>query len=412
MGRFVTHHTTADTARERARMWRLQRLFAAALTCGSIGAVWLAATMGTGAAGAAAVIVAGLAPVAVALPIAAPLVARARRRAVLWGSPAAMCAAFAACLLAAGTSGVALVVACAAVVGVARTLFDAATTDTLQQLVPAERRPDSAHALTQQFGAGSALGGAGTLLAGLVAGPQGAIALAALLAGAAAVVAARHHPDMDLRIDHQPAVAAALRGAAGTIASDRLLRRVLAAGAWSAGVGAAQGAVLIVWLKDGVGLRGALVPALMAGFVAVRLSRPLVRRIAGRARMASLLTLALSVQAAASVAAWSADGTLGASAAYGLSLAAGAFLAILVTRALRLAAGHDLAPAVGLAAGSAWATAGCAGAVAGGVLSATAGMAATHLVLAAVAGSVAAGVAARAAVWGGGFLLQRAGGGR
>src|SRR5680860_371434 len=99
MGHLVTHHThaSADTVGERARLWSVQRLFAAALACGSIGAVWLAATMGAGAAGAATVIVAGLAPTAVAAPLAAWVVGRVGRRTLLWGAPAAAGAALLAC---------------------------------------------------------------------------------------------------------------------------------------------------------------------------------------------------------------------------------------------------------------------------------------------------------------------------
>src|SRR5690606_27983719 len=240
-----------------------------------------------GAAGAAMVIVAGLAPIAVATPLAAWLVGRIGRRTLLLGAPAAAGAALLACALTVGARGLAVVVACAAVVGVARAVFDGVTTDILHQLVTAEHRADASHALTARFGAGSALGVGGSLIVGLAAGPLGAIALAAALAGACAVVAARHHPDLDMRMDHQPALGPALRRAVVLLASDRLLRRVIVAGAWSSGIGAAQAAVLIVWLKDGVGLRGTLVPALMAGFVAVRLSRPLVHRIAARARLAS-----------------------------------------------------------------------------------------------------------------------------
>ena len=406
---FVTHHTqgSADAVRERARLWTVQRLFAAALAAGTIGAVWLAATMGAGSAGAAAVIVAGLAPIAVAAPLAAWVVARVPRRTLLWGAPAAASAALLACDLAADALGVGVVVAGTLVVGTARAAFDGATADALHHLVTPERRADATRNLTARFGAGSALGVAASLIAGLPAGPHGAIVAAALLGAAGAVVAVRHHPDLDLRIDDQPAPVAALGAAARMIATDRLLRRVLATGAWSTAIGAAQTAVLIVWLKDGVGLRGALVPALMAGFVAVRLSRPLVRSIAARVGLASVLVMALGVQAAASLVAYGVRDTIGAAAAYALSLAAAAFLGILVTRALRAAAPRDLAPAVGLAAGAAWALAACVGAGAGALLALGVGMAATHLVLATIALAGAVALASTSALTRGTVLLQR-----
>lgn len=402
MGHFVTHHTStpADTARERARLWRVQRLVAAALTAGSIGAVWLAATLGAGPAGTAAVIAAGLAPLAVATPLAAWLAGRAQRRTLLWGAPAVAAGALVACDLTAVALDLPAIVACAVVVGAARAVFDGATTDVLHQLVAPERRAEAAHGLTTSFGAGSALGVAGALGVGLVAGPRGAVAVAALLAAAGALVAARHHPDLDLRIDDQPRLGPALRRALVLLTGDRLLRRVLLAGALSAAVGAAQAAVLIVWLTHGVGLRGALVPALIAGFAAVRLGRPIVRRLGSRARLGSVLAMALGVQAAAALAAYGASGTVTAAAAYALSLAAAAFLGILVTRALRIAAAHDLAPAVGLAAGAAWALAASAGAVAGGALALGVGLAGTHLVLAAVALAGALSCVARSATSG------------
>ncbi|MGD9696533.1 MAG: MFS transporter [Thermoleophilia bacterium] len=408
---FVAYRTRqpADTARERARLWRVQLLMAAAVACGSIGAVWLAATMGAGAAGAAAVIVAGLLPVALATPLAAWVAGRVARRTLLWSAPATLAAALVACDLSAEALGVGSVIACAMLMGVARVAFDGVTADVLHQLVDDARRPDATRDLTARFGAGSALGLAGALGAGLLLrGPEGAILFAGGLALAAAVVAARHHPDLDLRMSGRPPLTAAVRAALRVVAGDAVLRRVLVAGAWSTGVGAAQAAVLIVWLKDGVGLRGALVPALMAGFAAVRLSRPLVRRLAARSRPGSVLVMALGVQAAASLTAYALRGAVGAAAAYALSLAAGVFLGVLVNRALRIAAPAPLAPAVGLAAGAVWALAACAGAAAGGLLATGVGLAGTHLVLAAVALTASAALAVRAAAAGATLRPRRA----
>lgn len=410
MDHFVTHHTQpADTARERARLWRVQRLMAAALASGSIGAIWLAVTLGGGPAAAAAVIVAGVAPLAVAVPLAAWLAGRAQRRTLLWGAPAAVAVALLVCEFVVGTAGVTAVIACAVVVGAARAVFDGVTTDVLHHLVAAERRAEAAQGLTSSFGRGSALGVAGALGVGLLAGPHGAIGLAAVLAAVSSLIAARHHPDLDLRMPWQPQLGPALRRAVVIVAGDPLLRPVIAAGALSAAVGAAQAAVLIVWLKDGVGLRGALVPALIAGFAAVRLGRPIVRRLAARARLGSVLAMALGVQAAAALAAYGATGTVMSATAYALSLAAAAFLGILVTRALRIAAAHDLAPAVGLASGAAWALAAALGAIAGAALALGLGLATTHLVLAAVALGGATAGALRSAATGDGLLIPRRG---
>ncbi len=391
----VTHHTQADTARERLRLWRTQRLFAAAVAAATVGAIWLSA-IGAGAAGAAAAIVAGLAPTAVATPLAAWVAGRVSRRALLWGAPMVLAVAVLVCDAASPEIGVGAVVACVAVVGAARAAFDGATADLLHHLTHPERRIVAHADLTARFGGGTAAGLAGALLVGLVVGPHGAIALGGVLAAAASLVAARHHPDIDLRPQGVP-LSRALAAAVRVVADDRLLRRIVLTGAWSTAVGAAQATVLIVWLRDGVGLRGALVPALLGGFVAMRIGRPLVLRLAGRARPGTVLTTALAVQASASLAAYSAHGSLGAATAYALSLAAGASLGILVNRALAASSPPDLAPAVGLASGAAWALAACAGAGAGACLAAGLGLAGTHLVLAALAILGAVAVATRAA---------------
>lgn len=392
----VTHDTRADTGRERLRLWRVQALFAAALAAVTIGGIWLAATA-AGAAGAAAAIVAGLLPTALATPLAAWAAGRLPRRAVLLAAPAVLAGAALASELLGPIAGAAAVVACAALVGAARVAFDAAAADLLHQLTAPERRVEACGDLTARFGRGSAAGLAGALLVGLVAGPLGALALGGVVAAIAAAIAARHHPDLDLRPAQVPLVrtfGGSLRG----VVAIRPLRRTLAIGAVATAVGAAQAAVLIAWLTDGVGLRGALVPALLAGLVAARLGRPLVVRLAARTRSATVLTLVLAIQAAASLAAHGAHGSAGAAGAYALSLAAGAFLGVLVTRVLRASAPAELAPAVGLVAGSAWALAACAGACAGAALTAAIGLGDTHLVLAAVAIAGATALAARAAV--------------
>jgi hypothetical protein len=409
MGEIVTHRTHADIDRERARLWRVQTLMAAAIACGSIGALWLATTLGAGAVGAAGVLVGVLAPMALAPALAAGLVARVARRAVLGGAPAVAAGALLAAALAVPSAGLAGVLVCAVALGLARAAFDGATADILQQLTAEDRRGDACQDLTARFGGGWALGIAGCLGAGMLVNPYATLLLAAVLAACASVVASRHHPDLDLRVDDAPPLSRALVRAARVLAGDGTLRRVILAGAVATAVGAAQAAVLIVWLREGMGLRGALAPALVAGFAAARLGRPLVRRIAGRARMGSLLLLALGVQAGAALTAYSLRTSVGGAAAYALSLAAAAFLGILVTRALRVGAPRELAPAVGLTAGAAWALATCAGAAGGALMALEVGLAATHLAIAALALIGAAAVAARTVLVGAGFLAPGAG---
>jgi hypothetical protein len=384
MASFVTdrtHQGPSDAGRERLRLWAEQRLFAAAWAASAIGTAWLAVRLGGGAIGAAAVVAASLASLALGAPLAARAAARLDRRALLSGSQAAAAAALVACVVAAPAAGPAAAIACAVLVGAARAAFDATTTDVLQQLTDPERRRDACGDLTARFGAGHAAGVAGALVAGLAAGPDGALLLAAAAAAAGAAVAARHHPDLDLRVPEAPPPHRAFVAGLRHVAADRTLRGTLLAGAWASAIGAAQGSVLIAWLTGDVGLRGALVPALLVGFAVVRLARPAVVRTASRPRLGVALSAALAVQAAASLAAYTADGSLGAAAAYGLGLVAAAALGVTVTRALRVAAPPELAPAVGQAAGAAWSLAACAGAGLAAGLALGVGLAETHLVL-------------------------------
>src|SRR5262245_61981010 len=120
-------HVPSDAGRERLRLWAEQRMFAAAWAASAIGTAWLAVRLGGGAIGAAAVVAAGLAPVALGAPGAARMAA-----------------------------GVAAAIACAALVGAARAAFDAATTDVLQHLTDADRRCDACRDLTARLGAGHA----------------------------------------------------------------------------------------------------------------------------------------------------------------------------------------------------------------------------------------------------------------
>jgi hypothetical protein len=384
----------ADTVRERSRLWLAQTLFAAAQTGGAVALVWLAVTLGGGAPAAAGVIATGLTALALGTAPAAWIAARAPRRTLLWGAQAAAAAALAGGAAAAPWAGVAALTAGAALLGAARAAFDAAAADVLHQLVAPERQHDACRDLTARFAAGQVLGLAGVLIAGWDLGPRAAVLVAAGLAGAGALAAARHHPDIDLRTPGRPSLARALARGAGLAARHPLLRATLAAGALAVALGGAQAAVLIVWLHDGVGLRGALVPTLLAGLIALRLGMPLVGRLAARARPGAVLAAALAAQSAGALAARSADGWAGSAVAYALTLAAGALVGALANRVRAAAAPPELAPAVGLAGGAAWAVAAGAGAAAGAALAGAVGLAALHLWLATTAGAAALAAAA------------------
>ena len=253
----------------------------------------------------------------------------------------------------AGTSPLVMASALAAV-GCARAAFDAAAADILQQLVPPGRKHDAMRDLTRRYGAGYALGSAGTLGAGLLAGPGAAVLLAACCATAGAAQALRHGWQIDLRPDGAVPLHRALRAGARLAWRDRALRPAVLGGAVGVGIGGALSAILILWLRDGVGLRGSLVPTLALGLVLVRVARPAVVRGAQRIGSRALVVTALGIQAAAAVTAHEASGMPAAAAAFALSLASGAFLATLIMRAHRRAAPADVAPAVAAVCGAVW----------------------------------------------------------
>lgn len=393
---FVTYRTgPADTARERARLWWAQALLAAALGAGTVGLTWLAVSLGGGAGVAGSVIAAALAPVALGSAPAAWLASRTRRRLLLAGSAAAAALALVTAVSLGPDLRPGLIALFALGLGTARVAFDGAAADVLHHLVEPARRPAAAGDLTARFGRGQFAGLALALGVGLAAGPRGAAGVAAGLAAAAALVAAGHHRDLDIRVAAMP-LALAVRAGAREAWRDPVLGRTLAAGAVGVALGSAQAAMLIVWLRDGVGLRGALAPALLAGLLAIRLARPALVRLASGSHPRHVLAMAFALQAAGSLAAYRAGGAAGAAAAYALVLGAGACLAVLVNRVRQVAGPPDLAPAVGLAGGAAWALAGCAGAAGGGLLAALAGVGDAHLVLAALASAAAVAAVARA----------------
>jgi hypothetical protein len=199
------------------------------------------------------------------------------------------------------------------------------------------------------------------------------------------VLAAGHRERIDLRPDGAVPLHRAIRAGAALLVRDRLLRRAVAGGAVSVAIGAALSAMLVLWLRDGVGLRGSLVPALALGLLAVRLARPALIRAAARIGGRALVAGALTIQALAALTAHLAGGAGAAAMAFALSIASGAFLATLITRAHRGAAPAAVAPGVAVVCGAAWALAAAAGAVAGGGLALTVGLGETYLFLAAAA---------------------------
>lgn len=384
----------AGARRERSRLWRSQTAFSAAQTAGTIGLVWLSAAEGGGPLAAALIIAASVVPVALGAAPAAWLVARVSRRRLLWASQMVAAVALLCALLLGPVLGAAAMVAAIAVVGTARSAFDAAAADVLAQLVDRRRTHQAMRDLTRRFGMGQALGLAGLLAVGLIGGPQAAVALAAVLAGAGTVLALGHDEAIDLRPDGAMPLHRGLRTGAALVVRDPRLRAAVGAGAVSVAIGGALSACLILWLRDGVGLRGTLVPSLIAGLVAVRLARPVLSRVAARVSSRTLILAALGIQAGAAWAAHAADGAAVAAAAYALSLASGAFLATLITRAHARVAAPVVAPGVAQACGAAWALAAAVGASVGATLAITLGMANTYLVLTVLALAAAVAVAA------------------
>jgi hypothetical protein len=211
------------------------------------------------------------------------------------------------------------------------------------------------------------------------------VCAAVVAAAAGAVLAAGHGPSIDLRPAGAVPLHRAIRAGVALVARDGRLRSAVAGGAVSIAIGGALSAMLVLWLRDGVGLRGSLIPALGLGLILVRLARPVLHRSAARIGSRALVATALTIQALAALAAHSAAGATLAAGAFALSLASGAFLATLITRAHRGAAPTVVAPGVAVVCGAAWALAAAGGAVVGAGLALTLGLADTYLVLAAVA---------------------------
>lgn len=354
-----------------------------------VGLVWLSATLGGGPLEAAAIIAASLVPLVLGPASFTLLIARCSRRLLMTAAQGSACIALVVAGVGGRHAGVGLLVGAMLVVGVARALFDATAADILHQLVPLERTHDAMRALTQRFGTGQAVGIAGLLLSGLVAGPLGGIAVAALAAGVGSALTWGHHPDIDLRSPGVEPLHRAVRRGARLAVADPHLRAAVGGGAVGVATGSALSAVLILWLRDGVGLRGALVPALILGWVTIRLARPVLMRLAQRARPRTLAVAALAIQGTAAIAAFAATGLPGAALAYALSLGAGAFLATLITRARTRYVEPAMAPGVGLACGAAWALAAVIGALSGAIAAVTLGMAGTYLALAVFAAGAA-----------------------
>lgn len=385
---------SAGALRERARLWRAQTAFSAVQAAGTIGLVWLSATEGGGPLAAALIIAASVLPVALGAAPAAWLVAHASRRTLLWTAQLAALVALIGAAVVGADHGAAPLVAAIAVVGSARAVFDAVSGDVLSQLVAHQRTHEAMRDLTRRFGLGQVIGLAGTMVTGLLGGPIAAVWLAVALAAVGTVLALGHDEVIDLRPEGATPLHHGLRAGAALLWREPQLRAAVGGGAVSVAIGAALSACLILWLRDGVGLRGTLVPTLMVGLLLVRIARPVLVRVARRVSSRTLAFTALGIQAGAALVAHEAGGMFSASAAYALSLASGAFLATLITRAHTRAAPPVVAPAVAQACSAAWALAAAAGATVGAVLAVTVGMADAYLVLAAVAlGAAAVAVA-------------------
>ncbi|MEQ9336575.1 MAG: hypothetical protein RJQ03_05250, partial [Miltoncostaeaceae bacterium] len=365
-------------------------LFSAANAAGAVGLLWLSAISGGGPAAAGGIIGAALLAFVVAGPVGALAVAHGSRRHLLLAASVTGAASLAAVAVAGASPGTAWLIGAAIALGLARALYDATATDILQQLVDPTRVLDAMRDLTRRFGRGQALGLAAALSAGFIAGPRGVILAAAALALAAAAMVTGHGARIDLRPEGSVPAHVAMARAVRVIRHRPTLRRSVTGGAAAVAMGSALSALLILWLRDGVGLRGSLIPTLILGFMVVRLARPALLAMALRVPGRVLVALALGLQAGTAVAAHGASGIAGAAGAYALSLASGALLATLILQAHRRAAPRAVAPGVGAVCGMAWALAAAAGAAGAAVLATGLGIGQAYLVL----GALAAGGAA------------------
>ncbi|HMM49330.1 MAG TPA: hypothetical protein PKE32_06930 [Miltoncostaeaceae bacterium] len=347
--------------------------------------MWLSATVGGGPAAAAAIIAASVLPLAFVGPPAALAVARGSRRRLMAAAQIGAGGALLLFLIGPLADVPPAMAATALLMGITRAVFDATAADVLLHLVARSRTHAAMSQLTRRFGAGQALGVAGVLALGALFGPRGALgfAVAAALTGAAVTLSHSHH--IELRPEGVIPLPHAVRAGVRVAGGEPLLRGALLAGALSVAIGAALSTILVLWLRNEVGLHAGLIPALALGFVGVRLVRPALRYGATRSGPRGLIASALTIQAAAALVAYAAGGVLLSAAAFALSLASGAFVGALISSAQRAAAPTAVAPGVALVGGAVWASAGAGGAAVGAWLSLSVGMGATYLLLAAVA---------------------------
>lgn len=358
----------ADPTRERSLLWRAQATCSAAQAAGIIGLAWYSLVLGAGPLGAGLVFAAALAPSSAAgfFPRAARVMLWRGRRPALWGGQLVMAAALASAFVTAGLGWPIVPVVAAFVLGLGRALFDTAASSILHAHVDHERQHRALRDLTERYSSGQPMGIVIALVGGFAAGqsPLGAIGAAAALACLGTVLSVRHHEDLDRVPRARVRFLAAMAESRRELAHHARLRAALIGGGVGVAIGTGQAALLISWLAVGPDVRGdRLVPTLLiavlgAHFVMSQFGSFLRERAPG-----TQLALALVLQAAGVLIGWQAPNAATASAAYGLTLVAGAMLVELATRVREETVPAGLAPAIGATAGGAWGFAGALGAL-------------------------------------------------
>lgn len=390
----------SDPLRERRLVWWAQSCCAMGQGMGAVLLTWLVLEGSHGPAAIGLCIAAGLLPLGVGAAVATRRAERHDRRLLLMGAQALL-ALVAAGLVLTGRPPLAVIAGAALLSGLARVAFDATALSVLHHLVDEARLPSAARDLTTRFHVGHLCGAA--LVAAMVPAvpPRGMLAVCAAVFAAGALLSSRHHADIDLRPGGRGTLDGALPGGRRALFGEARLRP-LGIATVAAGVSAGGAAALVVpYLRDDLRLGTDVGLVFMCGVAAVAGAMVVVPRLVGRVGWRLPAACALAAQPAALAALALSGSAGGAAAGYGVLLASGAALGIVINHRRTSVVSDELRVPVGLAGGVLSARAVALGALVVGAASVPMGEQRAYLALAgagAVAGAAAYLSARRPAV--------------
>lgn len=348
---------------------------------GAILLTWLVLEGSHGPASIGLCIAAGLMPLGVGAAVATRLAERHDRRLLLMGAQGLL-ALVAAVLVLADRPPLAVIAGAALLSGLARVAFDATALSVLHHLVDESRLPSAARDLTTRFHVGHLCGAA--LVAALVpaVAPHEMFAVCAAVFAAGALISSRHHPDIDLRPGSRGALDRALPGGRRALFGEARLRPLGIATVAAGVTGGGAAALVVPYLRDDLRLGSDVGLVFMCGVAAVAGAMVVVPRLLGRVRWHVPAACALAAQPAALTALALAGSAGVAAAGYGVLLASGAILGIVINHRRTSVVADELRVPVGLAGGILSARAVAFGALVVGVASVPMGERRAYLVLA------------------------------